>query len=104
MEEQENRIRDNFVRNEKVYRYGVGAYGKGMLKRILQWGLMLTGFVVGNGKRNETCIEGLKVCELGEISVTDNPGIIIAVNYNLQNEIEDVLKAAGFSNFMESYI
>lgn len=104
LEEQEKRIRDYFSKNEKIYLYGAGVYGKGMLKRIRQWGLIPTGFVVGNGKRNEPCIDGLKVYELEEISEQENPGIIIAVNYNLQYEIEENLRAAGFSNFMEGYI
>lgn len=104
LEEQESRIRDYFFKNEKVYLYGAGVYGRGLLKRIRQWGLTPSGFLVGSGKRNETCIDGLKVYELGEISVTENPCIIIAVNYNLQYEVEKALKAAGFSNFMEGYI
>ena len=104
LEEQESRIRDYFFKNEKVYLYGAGVYGRGLLKRIRQWGLTPSGFLVGSGKRNETCIDGLKVYELGEISVTENPGIIIAVNYNLQYEIEEALKAAGVSNFMEGYV
>lgn len=104
LEEQESRIRDYFTKNRKVYLYGAGVYGKGLLKRIRLWGLIPAGFLVRNGKRNETYIDGLKVYELGEISVTENPGIIIAVNYNLQYEIEEALKTAGFSNFMEGYI
>ena len=104
LEEQESRIKDYFTKYEKVYLYGAGVYGKGLLKRIRQWGLLPAGFLVGNGKRNEPCIDGLKVYELGEISVTDNSGIIIAVNYNLQYEIEEDLKAVGFSDFIQGYI
>lgn len=104
LEEQENRIRDYFAKNEKVYLYGAGVYGRGLLNRIRQWGLLPVGFLVGGGKRKEPYIDGIKVYEVEEISVKENPGIIIAVNYNLQYEIEENLKAAGFSDFMEGYI
>lgn len=104
LEKQEDVIKKYFATYNKVYLYGSGVYGRGLLKRIRQWNLLPIGFIVGNGRKMRANVDGLKIYELQEIDLSEDIGIIIAVNYNLQNDIEQDLKAAGFSNFIEGYI
>lgn len=99
-EVQEQKIKNFCESNSKVYLYGAGKYGKCILKIMKNMGYLPEGFVVGKGKRKQQEIENINVYELDEIADEKEFGIIITVDYNLQNEIKENLKIMGISNIM----
>lgn len=85
---------------DRVYIYGAGAWGMEFLGNLQFWGYRPDGFIVSDGQR--TCCEvadGLAVYELSEIGVDEACGIFIAVNYDLQGEVEEQLLKKGFHNY-----
>ncbi len=96
-------IENFFLQYEKVYLYGAGVYGRELLDSMRIWGLEPTGFLVSNGRKEREKVKGLNVYELCEISPDEDLGIIVAVNYNLQKEIETFLKEQGFHHYILGY-
>lgn len=103
LETQKEQIVQFFFKYEDVFLYGAGVYGKGLLTIIREYGLEPAGFVVTDGKKVCEQIDGLKVYEFHEIKSSRATGIIIAVGYKLQEEIEDMLKTYGWTNYILGY-
>lgn len=98
-DKQKESIVNFFLNNEKVFLYGAGMYGKELLDTIRTYGLEPDGFVVTRGKDEEQ-IKGIPVYELAEIKPAKGTGIIIAVNYDLQEELTEILRSNGHSNYI----
>lgn len=97
-------VKELFINSKAVYIYGAGVFGKEMLIRIRMMGLEPEGFVVSDGKRKDSCVENLKVYELNEIVNDMNNGIIISLNYDLQERIAKSLLKIGFTNFIRGNV
>lgn len=104
LSEQERVLREFCEKNEDVYLYGAGVYGVELLGHMAKWGLKPTGFVVSDGKRIKLEVEGYPVKELSEIEKNDKTGIIIAVHYMHQEEMQKILENKGFTNFVNGYM
>ena len=103
LEEQEDRILRFCKQYEKIYVYGAGTYGRCILQIIKNMGCIPDGFVVGDGRKKEQKIEELNVYELGELELDNAVGIIIAVDFPLQDEIEKVLIERGIKNYIKGF-
>lgn len=101
-DKQKESIMEFFQNNDKVYLYGAGMYGKKLLDIIRTYGLEPNGFVVTSGKKEDR-IKEIPVYELSEIKPTKATGIIIAVNFELQKELEEILIRYGHSNYIFGY-
>ena len=84
--------------------YGAGKYGKCILQIMKNLGYLPKGFVVGNGRRCQSRIGGINLYELGDIINESEFGIIISVDYNLQDEVEETLRNNGITNFIMGLI
>ena len=102
-DKQKESITEFFQNNDKIYLYGAGMYGEKLLNIIRTYGLEPDGFVVTSGKRKD-CLKGIPVYELTEIKPNQGTGIIIAVNIELQKELEDLLVKQGHSNYIFGYL
>lgn len=103
-EEQEKRIQNFCKKNSNVYIYGAGIYGKLLLTILKNLGYCPQGFVVGNNRRKEGYIERIAVYELNEILSDKEYGIIIAVDFNLQDEVENYLEKNKITNYIEGWL
>lgn len=103
MEQRAKRIEDFCNHHKNIYIYGAGVYGKSLYQFMKERDCEIEGFVVGKGRRCEGMVERKKVCEIQEIDVNDENGIIIGVNYELRQEIETDLKEKGFTEFIYGY-
>lgn len=83
----------------KVFIYGAGTWGMEFLGNLKFWGYRPDGFIVSDGHRRCCVCEDIKVYELGEIDIDEKCGIFIAVNYDLQREVEEQLLEKGFHNY-----
>lgn len=104
VEKYEKRIQDFFAPNKEVYIYGTGVFGKEMLVRVRRMGLAPTGFVVSDGRRNCKSVNEVPVYELHEIIDREGVGIIVSLNYGLQEQICKDLQARGFTNFIRGNV
>lgn len=98
-DELKSTIETYFREYEKVYIYGFGAWGMEFLRNLQFWGYCPDGFIVSDGHRSCSLSDGIKVYELSEIDPDEKCGIFIAVNYDLQGEIEEQLLERGFQNY-----
>lgn len=98
-EKQKDIITEFIHNNQKVYLYGAGVYGKKLLNIIKAYGLEPDGFIVTSGKK-ESHLNRIPVYELAEIKPAKGTGIIIAVNYDLQEELTEILRSNGHSNYI----
>lgn len=96
-------IIDEFCKkNKKVLLYGAGKYGKKLLERMKYWDLEPDGFVVSK-KNSADLFEGKPIFEIDEIKEDKEVGIIISVNYEIQEEIIIELKKINFENYIIGY-
>lgn len=89
---------------DEIYLYGAGFYGTEFLKRIKTYGYIPNGFIVSDGEKREDYVDGLKVYEFSELDFSKNIGVILTVNYDLENEIEDMLKRNNVSKYIRGFI
>lgn len=101
-DKQKDSIMEFFQKNDKIYLYGAGMYGKKLFNIIRTYGLQPDGFVVSSGKKEDS-LDGIPVYELSEIKPAKGIGIIIAVNFPLQEELEEILNKNGYSNYIIGY-
>lgn len=99
-EKQIEQIKGFYSRYEDVFLYGAGDFGRMLLQRMLIYGLEPAGFVVTDGYKDVSQIDGYPVYELSELNTETDLGIIIAVGYKLQREMEDTLKKNGYKNYI----
>lgn len=103
-DEQEQKIKKFCENNSKIYIYGAGKYGRCILQIMKNLGYLPKGFVVGNGRRCQSRIGDINLYELGDIINESEFGIIISVDYNLQDEVEETLRNNGITNFIMGLI
>ena len=99
----EERTKNFFAKNRKVYLYGAGTLGKKYLSWCKDWQLFVDGFVVSNATVPNMEMEGIKVFTINELELKDNVGIIITVAPNLYGEIVHILDKMGFSNYIYGF-
>lgn len=87
-------------KNHEIYVYGAGEKGKNCLKLLQIIGYRPTCIVVSKKEIKENELNGIPIMELNEIHSFENIGIIIAVNYSMQDEIIQSLKRMNFDNFI----
>lgn len=104
IEKYEKKITGFFAKNQEVYIYGAGVFGKEMLIRVRRMGLVSTGFVVSDGRRNCKYVNEVPVYELHEIIDREGVGIIVSLNYGLQEQICKDLQERGFTNFIRGNV
>jgi len=104
LSEQERILREFCEKNKDIYLYGAGVYGVELLHHMTRWGLNPTGFVVSNGKRTKTEVEGYPVKELSELNKDAKTGIVVAVHYMHQAEMQKILQEEGFTNYVNGYM
>lgn len=100
----EKKITGFFAKNKEVYIYGAGVFGKEMLIRARRMELEPKGFVVSGGRRRELCVNGVPVYEVHEIIANEGVGIIVSLNYGLQEKICKDLQEKGFDNFIRGNV
>lgn len=96
-----NRI---FAECEQVFLYGAGYYGEKYLRRLEFWGYHPDGFIVTDGMIKSCMFNDLPVYELSEIDEIKKKGIIVSVNPDLQEEICEMLKSKGYTNFIKATV
>ena len=104
VERYEKELLEFFTKNKEVYIYGAGVFGKEMLICARRMELEAKGFVVSDGRRRELCVNGVPVYELHEIIDKEGVGIIVSLNYGLQEQICKDLQARGFDNFIRGNV
>ena len=100
LDEREEKLGDFCSQYDNIYIYGAGNYGKSLYHFMKDRGWRIEGFVVSTHKRIFSTVEGLKVWELQELDSYDTLGIIIGVSYEYQGEVETMLDAGGFNNYI----
>lgn len=103
LDRQKEQIIRFFACYQKVYLYGAGVFGRALLENIREWNLEPTGFVVSDGRKNCDSLDNLPIYELHDVKPADETGIIIAVEYELQNELEEMLQICGHTNYIMGY-
>lgn len=102
-EERVNIIKEFANKNEKIFLYGAGKYGKDLLKLMKRKKMRIDGFCVTKLDNENKNIDDLKVYSLEEVVKQNNVGIIIAVKYNLHEEFVNNLNKFGFENYIIAY-
>ena len=103
LDEREEKLGDFCSQYDNIYIYGAGNYGKSLYHFMKDRGWRIEGFVVSTHKRIFSTVEGLKVWELQELDSYDTLGIIIGVSYEYQGEVETMLDAGGFNNYIYGF-
>lgn len=103
-EEQRKIIREFFTKYKEIYIYGAGYFGIDFLNVLNHLGYTPTGFVVSNGKKDRECLENIPIYEINELKNKKEIGIFIAVNYELQNELEAILLENRLTNYYKVYV
>ncbi len=98
-DELQNTIQRYFQEFEKVYIYGAGAWGSEFLKNLRFWGYDPDGFLVSDGHKNSSIVDGIRVYELSEVPADGKCAVFIAVNYDIQKEIEEMLLQKGLNEY-----
>lgn len=98
------KITDFFENFREVYIYGAGVFGREMLVRIKRMGLSPAGFVVSDGRRTNKFVDEMPVYELYEVIDRADIGIIVALNYELQELICAELQNRGFNHYIRGNI
>ena len=98
--QRKERILEFCGENQYVYLYGAGVRGKGCLQLLRTVGYRPSGFVVSDGTRKTSEIEGLAVKELNEIDNLQGMGIIVCVGELLKEEIISELEKRGLYNYI----
>ena len=95
---QKEQITQAFGRNEPVYLYGAGNYGRRFLKMMHMWGYQPKGFLVSDGHRKVDFVEGYQVWELGELKEC-NAVIAVTANYEKHCEMTKNLEEYGIKKY-----
>lgn len=98
--QRKERILEFCSKNQYVYLYGAGVRGKGCLQLLRTVGYRPSGFVVSDGTRKTSEIDGLAVRELNEIENVQGMGIIVCVGELLKEEIISELEKRGLYNYI----
>lgn len=79
-------------KNKRIYIYGAGEYGQSCYKLLRSISQESSGFIVSKKTKGNEKINKLKVFSIDELEFSKEDGIIVAVNYKLQDEILEELQ------------
>lgn len=97
-------IEDFIKKNNKVYLYGAGKYGRDLLKALKNRGFSPNGFCVSNlNCYDKDIVDGLCVYNFAEIIKEKNVGIIVSTDYTFYDEIVENMKKYDFNNYILAY-
>lgn len=96
-----DKVKEFYKRNQSVYLYGAGVMAKRLANLLMEYGLKPCGFIVSDGKRNQTFYDDMRVFELSELQTGENVGIILAVRNKFKNAIKHNLAEKGFIEYLE---
>lgn len=91
------RIKIFAEKHSELYLYGAGKRGKECLKLCWACNIFPKGFIVTEIKSS---YDEIPVFAISDLTITENMGIIISVNWNLQEEIKKELERRGFHEYM----
>lgn len=103
LDQRERQIAEFFDTYSNIYIYGAGNYGKNIYHFLKKRKMIPKGFVVSTDQRKQSIIEELPVYEIQEIENSDDTGILIAVSYEYQEKIENILNKYRFKHFIYGY-
>ena len=98
--QREERVKSFCGKVSRIFIYGAGQYGKSMLKELLRQNIRPEGFVVSDGRRTDTQMQGYPVMEIGELGSDEQIGIIVATHYRYVKEIKSALRERGFTRVL----
>jgi lipopolysaccharide biosynthesis protein len=91
------RIKAFAEKHSELYLYGAGKRGKECLRLCQACNIFPNGFIVTELK---SAYEEIPVLAISDLTITENTGIIISVNWDLQEEIKKELEKRGFHEYM----
>ena len=91
------RIKAFAEKHSELYLYGAGKRGKECLRLCHAFNIFPRGFIVTEIR---TAYDEIPVLAISELMFTENTGIIISVNWDLQEEIKGELEKRGFHEYM----
>lgn len=84
---------------KNVWIYGAGNIGRMVMKRLVNSGISVNGFVVTNTDENEATIDGHSVISIDNVSTNnDNTLFIIGVYKTHHDEIREIINTNGYTN------
>lgn len=95
-----DKLRDFLSEHRKIYIYGAGDTGRGLLDCLTRFDYHIDGFIVSDGRRTQPCWNDIEILELSEFQNDTSIGIIVAVVDKVKNEIKDLLINENYENFI----
>ena len=86
-------------KNQNLFLYGAGVYGKKALSYLLDKGYTVSGFVVTSNAEDREPIEGYSVYNIGDVVNVDNPFFLITTLPDKQYQIIETLRTYGTENY-----
>lgn len=96
------RVKEFVEKNEEVYIYGAGKFGKDLLYNLERRNISVAGFCVTDDNYKNQQIDGKKLFKVTDV-IKKNAGIIVAVNIYFQDEIIENIKKYDYDNFVVAY-
>lgn len=92
----------NIVRNYRIVIYGTGYVAMGFYKALAVWKLdsNIECFVVSQKEEALESLNGIDIKSIDEFKNDKNKIICIAVHEAIKNEIEEILKEKGITNYI----
>lgn len=94
------RIKAFAEKHPELYLYGAGKRGKECLRLCQALNIFPKGFIVTETKAPHDEIEGMPVVSICDLIFVENTGIIISVNWDLQEEIKGELEKRDFHEYI----
>jgi rhamnosyltransferase len=103
LDEFESALKEFVHKYPQIYIYGAGDYGTELYRFFEDRSWACEGFIVSDGKRKELSVLGKRVWEISELFQSDKIGVAIGVSYESRDEVERILSAHGFCNYIYAY-
>lgn len=96
-----NREIVNFVRKyEKIYVYGAGEYGGYCIHFLEENAICIQGVIVSSGRKYAEHFLSYPVYEFSEMELTEDVGVIVALNEKNTQAVVQMMKENAFSDFI----
>ncbi|MGN0497181.1 MAG: rhamnan synthesis F family protein [Lachnospiraceae bacterium] len=102
-EDRLDKLKDFMEKNQFIYLYGAGKYGRDLLRMMRLFDLEPDGFCVTELQDETKEIDGLKVFGLSEVVVIENAGIIVSTKFYLHEEFMENMDRYNFKNYIIAY-
>lgn len=97
----DGKVLSEIRKKEYVIVYGAGYASKEMIELLHLYGIEIVGFAVTERKGGQTALYGHHVYEIKElVSYRENAVVLIAANRKYNREIQGVLEAYGFGDYI----